>query len=345
VGYRTIVVGTDGSETATLAVRTAATFAKKVDGRLILVAASAPVGLTDDVADGVLAAAAEAVRRDGVEAETFRKEGDPDSVITEAAQTNEADLIVVGNVGMGRAGRLRRGGVPERVAIGAPSDVLVVNTTSGRKAPPDPLYRRLLVGTDGSATAQEAARKAFDLGMLLGIGVTVVYVAGDRLLGAIALDEARKGKPRGLGVETRLVEGDPADEIRGLAEREELDLIVVGNKGLAGARRVLLGSVPSAVASRAPTDVLIAKTVDRTVDDLAPGHGGLVAVDGRRLAVFKNEDGSLIVLNPKCQHMGCTVDWNDAERTWDCPCHGSRYRLDGKVFQGPAKKDLDPERI
>jgi Rieske Fe-S protein len=141
------------------------------------------------------------------------------------------------------------------------------------------------------------------------------------------------------------MEGEPAAEIRVLAEREELDLIVVGNKGLAGARRVLLGSVPSAVASRAPTDVLIAKTVDRTVDDLAPGHGGLVAVDGRRLAVFKNEDGSLITLNPRCQHMGCTVDWNDAERTWDCPCHGSRYRHDGAVFQGPAKKDLDPERI
>jgi nucleotide-binding universal stress UspA family protein/nitrite reductase/ring-hydroxylating ferredoxin subunit len=345
VGYRTIVVGTDGSETATLAVRTAARFAKKVDGRLILVAASAPVGLTDDVADDVLAAAAEAVRRGGVEAESFRREGDPDSVITSAAGENDADLIVVGNVGMGKAGRIRRGGIPEKVAIGAPSDVLVVNTTSGRKEAPDPLYRRLLVGTDGSATAREAARKAFDLGMMLGIGVTVVFVAGDRLLGAIALEDAKKGKPRGLGVETRLVEGDPADQIRALAEREELDLIVVGNKGLAGARRVLLGSVPSAVASRAPTDVLIAKTVDRTVDDLAPGHGGLVAVDGRRLAVFKEENGSVVALNPKCQHMGCTVDWNDTDQTWDCPCHGSRYRRDGKVFQGPAKKDLDPEQI
>jgi nucleotide-binding universal stress UspA family protein/nitrite reductase/ring-hydroxylating ferredoxin subunit len=346
VGYRTIVVGTDGSETAARAVRTAARFAKKVDGRVVLVSASGPIGFTDREADAVLAASAEAVRRDGVEAETVRREGDPDGVITGAAQQHEADLIVVGNVGMDRAGRLRRGGVPERVAIGAPADVLVVNTTSPRELDlPDPLYRRILVGTDGSPTAQEAARKAFDLGMMLGIGVTVCYVAGDRLLGAIALEEAKKGKPRGLGVETRLEEGEPAAEITGLAEREDLDLIVVGNKGLAGARRVLLGSVPSAVAARAPTDVLIAKTVDRTVDDLAPGHGGIVAVDGRRLAVFKDEDGSVIVLNPRCQHMGCTVDWNDAERTWDCPCHGSRYHHDGAVFQGPAKKDLDPEQI
>jgi nucleotide-binding universal stress UspA family protein len=346
VGYRTIVVGTDGSETATRALRTAARFAKKVDGQLILVSASGPIGFTDREADAVLAAGADAVRRDGVEAETVRREGDPDDVITGAAQQHEADLIVVGNVGMDRAGRLRRGGVPERVAIGAPSDVLVVNTASPRTPDlPDPLYRRILVGTDGSPTAQEAARKAFDLGMMLGIGVTVCYVAGDRLLGAIALEEAKKGKPRGLGVHTRLVEGEPAEQITALAEQEELDLIVVGNKGLAGARRVLLGSVPSEVAARAPTDVLIAKTVDRTVDDLAPGHGGIVAVDGRRLAVFKADDGSLVVLNPRCQHMGCTVDWNDAERTWDCPCHGSRYRHDGTVFQGPAKKDLDPERI
>jgi Rieske Fe-S protein len=104
---------------------------------------------------------------------------------------------------------------------------------------------------------------------------------------------------------------------------------------------VLLGSVPNQVAHEAPVDVLIAKTVGRTVDDLAPGHGGLVDVDGRRLAVYKAEDGSLVALSPRCTHMGCTVDWNDADATWDCPCHGSRYAKEGRVIQGPAKEDLD----
>lgn len=107
----------------------------------------------------------------------------------------------------------------------------------------------------------------------------------------------------------------------------------------------MLGSIPSKVAHGSPVDVLIAKTVDRTTSDLAPGHGGLVDVEGRRLAVYKAEDGSLIFLSPRCKHMGCTVDWNDPDGTWDCPCHGSRYRFDGTVFHGPATRDLDREEL
>jgi Rieske Fe-S protein len=61
--------------------------------------------------------------------------------------------------------------------------------------------------------------------------------------------------------------------------------------------------------------------------------------------VYKEADGAAVALSPRCQHMGCTVDWNDADRTWDCPCHGSRYRAEGKVFQGPAKRDLDREEL
>jgi Rieske Fe-S protein len=141
------------------------------------------------------------------------------------------------------------------------------------------------------------------------------------------------------------VEGEPAPRIVDVAREHQADLIVVGNKGLTGARRVLLGSVPSQVAHAAQTDVLIAKTVERTIDDLVPGHGGIVDVDGRKLAVFKAEDGAIIALSPRCQHMGCTVDWNDGDRTWDCPCHGSRYAFDGAVIQGPAQKDLDPADI
>jgi Rieske Fe-S protein len=71
----------------------------------------------------------------------------------------------------------------------------------------------------------------------------------------------------------------------------------------------------------------------------------VVEVGGQRLAVYRDEAGALRAISPKCTHMGCTVDWNDAEKTWDCPCHGSRYGLDGKVIRGPAAKGLAPESI
>jgi Rieske Fe-S protein len=63
---------------------------------------------------------------------------------------------------------------------------------------------------------------------------------------------------------------------------------------------------------------------------------------GRRFAAYRDEEGGYHVVSPKCTHMGCTVGWNDAERTWDCPCHGSRYDVDGNVIQGPAKDPLAP---
>ena len=343
MGYRTIVVGTDGSETATRALDRAIRFAGRVEATIVPVCASAPIGLTDTVAENVLELASDRVRRAGLEADPLMREGRPDDVILAAAEERGADMIVVGNVGMGKARRLRLGPVPERVAREAPCDVLIAHTKRERNGEePERIYERILVGTDGSATASEAARKAFDLGMMLGIGVILVYVAGDPLVGAIHLERATKSKPRALGVKEKLVEGDPAGQLVAIAEAEGAGLIVVGNKGIGGARRMLLGSVPAEVAHRAPGDVLIAKTTDRTVEDLVPGTGGLVSAAGRKLAVYRREDGSLVGLSPRCKHMGCTVDWNAADSTWDCPCHGSRYGREGEVIQGPAKEPLDP---
>lgn len=350
MGYRTIVIGTDGSATATRALDKAARLAKHVDGRLVIVCATAAIGLHDYKAIEILAEASERMKAADVEHETLYREGNPGKVLLELAAEHAADLIVIGSVGMGKARRFRIGPIPERVASSAPCDVLIVSTTDEDRdtdeAEPrkDGLYRRILVGTDGSPTAAEASRKAFDLGMMFRIGVTVVYVAGDTIIGAIVLEQTLKAKPRALGVQSKIVEGDPAAKICEVAESEQLDLIVVGNRGMTGARR-MLGSVPTQVIHRAPVDVLIAKTVDRTLDDLAPGTGGLVDVDGKKVAAFKGEDGTIIALSPRCAHMGCTVDWNGVERTWDCPCHGSRYTKEGDLLQGPAKTGLDPETI
>ena len=63
-------------------------------------------------------------------------------------------------------------------------------------------------------------------------------------------------------------------------------------------------------------------------------------MNGSRRAVFRDEDGRLHVLSPVCTHMGCIVQWNTAERSWDCPCHGARYAPTGEVLEGPALADL-----
>jgi len=74
--------------------------------------------------------------------------------------------------------------------------------------------------------------------------------------------------------------------------------------------------------------------------DMAPGEGHVVKVEGETIALYKNDQGELLALAPTCTHMGCHVTWNSMEKTWDCPCHGARYSIDGTVLTGPADKDL-----
>jgi glycine/D-amino acid oxidase-like deaminating enzyme/nitrite reductase/ring-hydroxylating ferredoxin subunit len=77
--------------------------------------------------------------------------------------------------------------------------------------------------------------------------------------------------------------------------------------------------------------------------DLAPGEGRVLARRERQVAVSRETDGVLRAVSARCTHLGCIVNWNDAERSWDCPCHGSRFAPDGKVRQGPATRPLEPE--
>ncbi|WP_432058130.1 FAD-dependent oxidoreductase [Streptomyces sp. bgisy022] len=81
------------------------------------------------------------------------------------------------------------------------------------------------------------------------------------------------------------------------------------------------------------------------VESLPPGEGAVVRVDGHRLAVYRDEEGSLHAVSARCTHLGCLVDFNPAERAWECPCHGSRFGTDGKVIQGPATKPLEQRDI
>jgi glycine/D-amino acid oxidase-like deaminating enzyme/nitrite reductase/ring-hydroxylating ferredoxin subunit len=78
---------------------------------------------------------------------------------------------------------------------------------------------------------------------------------------------------------------------------------------------------------------------------IAPGEGAIVRDGVGQAAVHRDEQGKLHAVSARCTHLGCIVDWNDAERTWDCPCHGSRFAVDGSVLQGPALDPLEPRNV
>jgi glycine/D-amino acid oxidase-like deaminating enzyme/nitrite reductase/ring-hydroxylating ferredoxin subunit len=78
----------------------------------------------------------------------------------------------------------------------------------------------------------------------------------------------------------------------------------------------------------------------RSARRLEPGEGGIVRDGLRQAAVYKDERGRLHAVSARCTHVGCIVAWNGADKTWDCPCHGSRFDVDGTVIEGPAVKPL-----
>ncbi|MDQ3940595.1 MAG: FAD-dependent oxidoreductase [Actinomycetota bacterium] len=80
-----------------------------------------------------------------------------------------------------------------------------------------------------------------------------------------------------------------------------------------------------------------------TFDDLAPGEAAVRQTGLKNLAGYRDEDGELHVVSAVCTHLACIVAWNSAEKSWDCPCHGSRFDPDGRVLHGPAMKDLASE--
>jgi nucleotide-binding universal stress UspA family protein len=146
------------------------------------------------------------------------------------------------------------------------------------------VFSRIVVGTDGSETAAEAVRQAVDLAKIAGASLSIVSayepVPKRRLEGEqagapadvqheigpredvnLVLDAAAAAaKAEGLDVQTHPVEGGPSDALLSVAEETNADLIVVGNKGMTGAKRFLLGSVPNNVSHHAPCSVMIVRT-------------------------------------------------------------------------------------
>ena len=77
-----------------------------------------------------------------------------------------------------------------------------------------------------------------------------------------------------------------------------------------------------------------------TPKDIEPGEGKIVNDNGLKIGIYKDEEGNEYKIIPKCMHLGCELSWNALDKTWDCPCHGSRYTYEGNLIYGPSKKNL-----
>ncbi|WP_243354970.1 FAD-dependent oxidoreductase [Bacillus litorisediminis] len=78
----------------------------------------------------------------------------------------------------------------------------------------------------------------------------------------------------------------------------------------------------------------------KKLEDIQLNEGAVINLNGKRTGVYKDQDGKVHMVDTTCTHMGCEVEWNHGERTWDCPCHGSRFSIDGEVIEGPTNKPL-----
>ena len=84
----------------------------------------------------------------------------------------------------------------------------------------------------------------------------------------------------------------------------------------------------------------LARAEANSVRELKPGAGMIIGRRGKKVAAFRDLNGNIHRLSPVCTHLGCLVRWNPAESTWDCPCHGSRFKPTGEVIAGPAEERL-----
>jgi nucleotide-binding universal stress UspA family protein len=284
--YKRIIAGTDLSKTARVATDRAARLADCLGAELVLLHAGRDPGepLT------------ELAKSYGAEA-AFA-EGPPADVLIAEAIARDADLLVVGSVGMTGARRFMLGNVPNKVSHHAGTDLLIVKTDPPPAEVTD--YKRILVGTDGSPTAMRAVDMAAKLAKALDAKLTVVCVyqpltehelqqmradpndpvaqwsagrgtsatpsefrwriaASSQAEDVLERAEAHAAE-QGVEAEVRAIEGHPAEVLISLAEDEGFDAIAVGSVGMAGAKRLMLGNVPHRISHHAPTDVLILKT-------------------------------------------------------------------------------------
>jgi nucleotide-binding universal stress UspA family protein/nitrite reductase/ring-hydroxylating ferredoxin subunit len=252
--------------------------------------------------------------------------------IAAVAEEVDAGLIVVGRGGS------HPSHIVHRLAHRSPCDLLVVGTADRDL---QHLYQRILIATDGSPTADRAARRGYHLARMLESSVDLVFV-GHRATGKIITDDTVAVYGGGIPSQVDILTGGAADRIVRAAHTGAAELVIVGNKGLTGLRGSFLDSVPKKILDGVPGDVLICRTVRQVGSQLEPGEGGIIERHGEAVAAYVDDAGELHTMSARCTHLGCVVEWNSGDKTFDCPCHGSRFSCQGEVVAGPATRPLPP---
>ena len=275
--YDAIVVGSDGSDTSRRAVQRAGLYGDALDAEVVVVtvfarpqeAEAGPASqraespLLSSVASGYRGAvdiaqdAANFAREaaPGVNVDATAVEGDPADGLIEVAASRGDSLLVVGNQGMTGSKRFLLGSVPNKISHHAVGDVLIARTSVDA---PVVLPQTMVIGTDGSRTATRALDRGLALAAATKASVTILAAGLGRRGDAVFLDAAARADEAAVDYEMVSASGEPADELA--AAGEQADLIVVGNKGMTGAARFLLGSVPNKISHHVTADLLIVRT-------------------------------------------------------------------------------------
>lgn len=256
-----ILVGIDGTDTSRVTLLHAMELANAMGSQVLIASAYPPShshrhtgnpGATVSIAKAALRDARNSVG-ETVPVSTRALEGPAAASLAALALEEGVDLTVVGNRGMKGLGRFSFGNVADLVSHRVSTHLLMVNSQSTGKT----RIERILAGTDGSPTAERAVDLGASLASNIQATFTVVTVSRSEEMGQRALEPARARFPL---ADTRVLSGDPAKAISQFSAEGGYDLIVVGNKGMKGPRRFLVGSIPDKLSHLASTSLLIART-------------------------------------------------------------------------------------
>ena len=275
--YDAVVVGTDGSTRSCRAVQRSGLYGEALGVELVVAnvfhrpeegelgpaserAESPQQNITASGYRGAVDAAEDAARfareaAPGVKVDVVAVEGDPAEGLIELAASRGDALLVVGNQGMTGSKRFLLGSVPNKISHHAAGDVLITRTDEER---PVVLPERILIGTDGSKTATRALDRGLALAAAVRARVTVLAAGLGSKGNAVLEDAAKRADAAGVDCSPVARSGEAADEL--VAAADEHDLVIVGNRGMTGAARFLLGSVPNKISHHVGSDLLIIRT-------------------------------------------------------------------------------------